>query len=443
VKKRLKNQRLDIKAEEYNDFLEIRRDYKQGRLTNQPGRFDTGNNNQTSGIIRSIEGLRAGSAIGFEPDPAKVVNDRDKLNPVIEFTMVTAEQMDAQTTGILLGPAQKMGFAQAHTPGRVAFARVNFTDTGHTHATIANGQTDLVSGTEGDLILAATGDNGNQLGAITGLANAIVYIVGNAVEGQPQNPMEPEDPANNNDCCEYGQLFVCPLPAGIDYEVLCSAIDPPIDGEKMYKVRFFAVDTSGVEILPVGGSSSETLEHRELLTLPCTSEVCRTVDLSSVTINGVVLGEVTYGNQEGCCDRKLFVSWEIPDSQDPVSGTPTVIQQGSSLTFTHAITAEDLGVPVEVSIDAELIDIPERIPDDSSPINFTLRSTLIADLPFVINQQVISGDVDPGSLMGQGTVLIDANASSVSDYSGRASVGFRFRPGSFVMLAFTVRWSYR
>ena len=180
MKKRLKNRRLDIEAEEYNDFLEIRRDYKQGRLTNQPGRFDTGNNNQTSGIIRGVEGLRAGSVVGFDPDPAKVVNDRDKLNPVIEFTMVTAEHMDAQTTGILLGPAQEMGFAQAHTPGRVAFARVNFTDAGHTHAMIASGQADLVSGTEGVLILAATGDDGNQLGGITGLANAIVYIVGNA-----------------------------------------------------------------------------------------------------------------------------------------------------------------------------------------------------------------------------------------------------------------------
>ena len=71
-----------------------------------------------------------------------------------------------------------MGFAQAHTPGRVAFARVNFTDAGHTHAMIADGQADLASGTEGDLILAATGDDGSQLGAITGLANAIVYIIG-------------------------------------------------------------------------------------------------------------------------------------------------------------------------------------------------------------------------------------------------------------------------
>ena len=162
MKKRLKNKRLDIEAEEYNDFLEIRRDYKQGRLTNQPGRFDTGNNNQTSGIIRSMEGIRAGSAIGFEPDIAKVVNDRDKLNPVIEFTMVTAEHMTDQTTGILLGPAQEMGFAQAHTPGRVAFARVDFSEAGHTHAMVASGQTDLVSGVEGDLILAATGDDGNQ-----------------------------------------------------------------------------------------------------------------------------------------------------------------------------------------------------------------------------------------------------------------------------------------
>ena len=178
MKKRLKNQRLDIKAEEYNDLLEIRRDYKQGKLTNQPGRFDTGNNNQTSGIIRGMGGLRAGSVVGFEPDPAKEVNDRDKLNPVIEFRMVTDQHMDDQTTGILLGPAQQMGFAQAHTPGRVAFARVNFEEVGHTHAMMADGQTDLVSGAEGDLILAATGDDGNQLGGITGPANAIVYIIG-------------------------------------------------------------------------------------------------------------------------------------------------------------------------------------------------------------------------------------------------------------------------
>ena len=43
---------------------------------------------------------------------------------------------------------------------------------------MSDGQTDMVSGSEGDLILAATGDDGNQLGGITGPANAIVYIIG-------------------------------------------------------------------------------------------------------------------------------------------------------------------------------------------------------------------------------------------------------------------------
>ena len=105
------------------------------------------------------------------------------------------------------------------------------------------------------------------------------------------NPTNPEDPANNNDCCEFGQLFICPLPEGIDYEILCSAIDPPIDGEKMYKVCFFAVDADGDRIESGG---SEILEHKELLTLPCTEEVCKNVDLSSVELDGVSIGTVTY-----------------------------------------------------------------------------------------------------------------------------------------------------
>lgn len=120
-------------------------------------------------------------------------------------------------------------------------------------------------------------------------------------QSQPQTPTDPADPANNSDCCEFGQLFICPLPEGIEYEILCSAIDPPIDGEKMYKVRFFAVDEVGNRIVPEDEIGSEVLEHKEILTLPCTSEVCRTVDLSGTTLNGVDIGEVTYGNQEGCC----------------------------------------------------------------------------------------------------------------------------------------------
>ena len=110
---------------------------------------------------------------------------------------------------------------------------------------------------------------------------------------QNQNP-DPEDPSNNDDCCRYGQLFICPLPEGIQRAILCSAVDPPIDGEKMWKVRFFntSVDTGGDTV---------TEEHTEILTLPCTEETCKRLDLSSVSLGGVDVGVVTYGNYDGCC----------------------------------------------------------------------------------------------------------------------------------------------
>ena len=262
------------------------------------------------------------------------------------------------------------------------------------------------------------------------------------------NPTDPEDPASNNDCCEFGQLFICPLPEGIDYEVLCSAIDPPIDGEKMYKVRFFAVDTSGVEILPDDeSSSSEILEHRELLTLPCTEEVCKEVDLSGVTINGVVLGEVTYGNQEGCCDRqRLVVTWGTVNDNDPFE-PPAIIQEGPSTAWTHTamIEANNGGV-LEVAIDAELIGLPERLPPNIGNIDrdFTIRSTLNSNPP-PLDQEIVGDGVLLGTGIGglpttniTATLLTDENG----DYSGEASVRFTNPLSGFENVAFFVRWSY-
>ena len=62
----------------------------------------------------------------------------------------------------------------------------------------------------------------------------------------------------------------------------------------MWKVRFFNtfVDTGGDTV---------TEEHTEILTLPCTEETCKHIDLSSVSLGGVDIGMVTYGNHSGCC----------------------------------------------------------------------------------------------------------------------------------------------
>jgi len=163
-----------------------------------------------------------------------------------------------------------------------------------------------------------------------------VYPTNGAAQNQNPDPM-PTDPTNNNDinCCEFGQLFICPLPNRIAYEVLCSAIDPPIDGMKMHKVRFFSLDRDGIEIRP----DNTIFEHKVILMLPCTEEVCRHIDLSSVTLNGNNLGVVTYGNQDGCCGVSCNPTGLIfeNDVRGPgwlVLGNSDNIANGDSVTMT-------------------------------------------------------------------------------------------------------------
>lgn len=264
-------------------------------------------------------------------------------------------------------------------------------------------------------------------------------------------PMGPEDPANNDDCCEFGQLFICPLPAGIEHEVLCSAIDPPIDGEKMYKVRFFAVDENGDEILPADGSS-EILEHREILTLPCTSEVCKNVDLSNVTLNGVSIGRVTYGNRDDCCRLRLVVSWETVDS---LFAPPVVIQRGTSLNFVHTTTITADGNSLEVTIDAEIIDALEHIRTEDDFTNFTIRSTLTANQP--ISDHEFLGTIDPSShtedQLGNSNTATIITETEMMRSNGRVTAIFShplasslFSAGNTIGLsqyiAFIVSWSY-
>ena len=163
------------------------------------------------------------------------------------------------------------------------------------------------------------------------------------LNGASQN-QNPEDPANNNDCCEFGQLFICPLPEGIDYEVLCSAIDPPIDGEKMHKICFFAVDANGDRI----ESGGEILEHKELLTLPCTEEVCKNVDLSSVELDGVSIGTVTYGNHSGCCvipcdSNGLIFASGVTEEGFGITGITNNIVEGDGLTMVGAANFTEVG----------------------------------------------------------------------------------------------------
>jgi len=200
-----------------------------------------------------------------------------------------------------------------------------------------------------------------------------VYPNGAAQNPAPTNPIDPADPANNNDCCEFGQLFICPLPVGIEHEVLCSAIDPPIDGEKMHKVRFFS-----------GGD-----EHIELLTLPCTSQVCRNVDLSGVTINGVNLGEVTYGNQEGCC-AIFFLETAAVGPVGAVNNLNWIRGQTSwQQNFTDNFTSPGIFIPYNIDLNTEL----------NLPLILS-ESDLSTDLPYSVVTTVTGSDVEILSMDG-------------------------------------------
>ena len=271
---------------------------------------------------------------------------------------------------------------------------------------------------------------------------------------QNQNPTDPEDPANNNDCCEFGQLFICPLRRGIRHEILCSALDPPIDGEKIWKVRFFAVDDDGNEIAPTPpeegseeegseNSEPEILEHTELLTLPCTEEVCKAVDLSGVTLGGVDIGMVNYGNQQECCaGRSLFSIWragQINFTDDQINND--IIQQGPLTTLNFTYTRVKDGAEVEFTIDAELIGIEEFIRDEfSENTTFTLRSTMVSSPPFT--SQAIFGDVDIEGQSGGETLEVSVTASPLNDYRGIAHIAILhpdFNPPTEI---FSVEWFY-
>ena len=245
-------------------------------------------------------------------------------------------------------------------------------------------RTDETEGTvgAGDDWPAVAGEGFKVLG---GVAFEGVVLARPSASAPASAPADPEDPANNNDCCEFGRLFICRLPVGIEYEILCSAIDPPIDGTKMYKVRFFAVDTNGNEIVPEdeSGSSSEIFEHKELLTLPCTSEVCKAVDLSSVTLNGVELGEVTYGNQEGCC-AIFFLETAAVGPVGAVNNLDWIRGQTSwQQNFTDNFTSPGIFIPYNIDLNTE-INLPLTLSE----------SDLSTDLPYSVVTTVTGSDVE-------------------------------------------------
>ena len=217
----------------------------------------------------------------------------------------------------------------------------------------------------------------------------------------------PEDPSNNDDCCEFGQLFICPLPDGIDYEVLCSAIDPPIDGEKMHKVRFFAVDANGNET--ESEDDNVILEHKELLTLPCTEEVCKNVDLSSVELDGVSIGIVSYGNHNGCCGGILFL--QTATYIGPVASPPWVTGQTS---LQRTISRPDANPPYNVTISTE-VNLPIILREED--LSTFLEQNVI---PYSIVTTVIESDIEitsfgsgsTGGVFGNPNVMADGPSTS-------------------------------
>ena len=226
-------------------------------------------------------------------------------------------------------------------------------------------------------------------------------------DGNPTNPTDSEDPANNNDCCEFGQLFICPLPEGIDYRVLCSAIDPPIDGEKMHKVRFFAVDANGNEI--ESEDDNVILEHKELLTLPCTEEVCKNVDLSSVELGGVSIGIVTYGNHNGCCGGILFLQTA---TYVGALGLHQWVTGQTSLQRT--ISRPDANPPHNITISTE-VNLPIVLREED-------LSTFLEEefIPYSIVTTLIESDIEitsfgsgsTGGVFGNPNVIVDGPSTS-------------------------------
>jgi len=206
------------------------------------------------------------------------------------------------------------------------------------------------------------------------------------------NPTDPADPANNNDCCEYGQLFICPLTDGIIYDVLCSAIDPPIDGEKLYKIRFFT--DSGED------------EHKVVLSLPCTEQVCRHLDLSDVMVDGIEIGMVTYGNHSGCCVVSCRVNgptflndvrgegWLVLNGDDPN------IADGDSVTLVGTSQLREEGTNDQWGLG----------PNQEARFNLTLSDITIED-PITQNYPVVGINANTNLTSSIGLIVtpLDAN----------------------------------
>ena len=219
--------------------------------------------------------------------------------------------------------------------------------------------------------------------------------------GEPSeetDPEDPEDPANNDSCCRFGQLFICELPEGISREILCSAVNPPIDGEKSWKVRF----KKGDDI------------HDEILTLPCTEEFCDTLNLDSIEIDGTTIGRVNYGNFLGCCpcNNEGFVAtndildtavWSTGDgmSKDRSTAYPIIASGSNSWVFSGEDSLGGVLIPGGVEgkfrrwnstqqtiLELTIDDIINNNPDTNSP---TFR-ILFADIDFEVHLEPRSND---------------------------------------------------
>ena len=258
-----------------------------------------------------------------------------------------------------------------------------------------------------------------------------VYPTNGAAQNQNPDPMDPADPVNNDDCCEYGQLFICPLTDGIIYDVLCSAIDPPIDGEKMYKIRFFT--DSGED------------EHKVVLSLPCTEQVCRHLDLSDVRVDGIEIGMVTYGNHSGCCVVSCRVNgptflndvrgegWLVLNGDDPN------IADGDSVTLVGTSQLREEGTNDQWGLG----------PNQEARFNLTLSDITIED-PITQNYPVVGINANTNLSSSTGLVITPLDGDGVRrpenvafPYSVRAidgsfhDLGFEWSPGDRITMLIT------
>ena len=134
--------------------------------------------------------------------------------------------------------------------------------------------------------------------------------------------------------------------------------------------------------------------------------------------------------------RRLIISWEA----EPIDGNP-VIQLGDSPLFVHTTTIIQGDASVEVSIDAELIGLPQFIPDEfTDDIPYSIRSTLVSNPPHV--QQFWRGSINPFDQQGDSRSNIGFGVARSPDYSGRAFVTIESSNFQPTRRAFAVEWFY-